>query len=244
MTGNRDTNSSAARTVFVLLLATLLVGMIAGCSFDVDDDARAVSDAPEDLLDTPTTETVPEPLEDEGFELALMFVDGNNQRVQVLRNHPRRPTVQDVLEGLAGAPTEAELADHPVNPISTLLFASMDPVDQGTDGGQLRVLVQGEELRQATAENPERVRGIYGQIVCSISLLDGNRAETVLLLDEEGPIPPVAEDATVLGGGGGPQDFRGCITAEAIAEAEAVAAAENEEGEEGEEGETTSTTGG
>ena len=231
---------------WLALLATVCLLVIGGCSFDTDDEARGVDDAPDDLLETPTTETVPEAAEDEGFALSLMFVDGNNERVLVVRQHPTRPTVQDVLEGLAGTPTEKELEEHPVNPISTLLFASMNPIEQGTDGGQLRVLIEGEELREASAENPERVRVIYGQIVCSVNALEGNRAETVLIFDEEGAIPPVGEGATVLSGGGGPQDFRDCITAEQIAEAEAEAAAENAEGEEGEEedGESTSTTGG
>ncbi len=236
---------SAQRTYrWTALLATICMLAIASCSFDTDEEARGVDDAPEDLLDTPTTETVPEAAEDEGFALRLMFVDGNNERVLVVRQHPTRPTVQDVLEGLAGTPTEKEVEEHPVNPISTLLFASMNPIDQGTDGGQLRVLIEGEELREASNENPERVRVIYGQIVCSVAALDDNRAETVLIFDAEGAIPPVGEGATVLSGGGGPQDFRDCVTAEQIAQAEANAAAENEQGEEGEEGESTSTTGG
>lgn len=219
--------------------AALLAGAVvlaSACTVSIDEQARPVDDAPVALLEPPTTETIPPAEEDEGFDLVLMFIDSAGQRVPVTRRPLRRPTEQDVLDGLAGGPTQAEVAENG-DPISTGLFPSLEPMVGEIDEGVLRVIVEGEELRQASIDTPERLQRIYGQIVCSIDRLEGNRVETVLLVDGDGTISPVTEDATVLNRGVGPTDFRDCQTAADIAAeaaAEAEAEAQDPEGEGGE----------
>ena len=82
-----------------------------------------------------------------------------------------------------------------------------------------------EELRGAAEATPERVRVIYGQIVCSIAALPNPPSTSVLIFDAEGRISPIAEGATVLTRAAGPADYRDCQTAADIAAEEADASA-------------------
>ena len=210
-------------------LSTAFAILVAGCTFGPDEQARPVDDAPVDLLQPTTTETIAtDVVEDEGFTMTLMFIDSQDRRVAVTRQVESRPSVQDVLDALANQPVDAESAAHPESPIRSALFGSLNPQDAGVEDGQLRVLVEGEELRQATVDIPGRVRLIYGQIVCSIAELETSGIDRVVIDDAEGTIQPPTEEVEVVTGGVGPDKFNDCITAEEIAAAEGAAAAEDE----------------
>ncbi|MDH3680614.1 MAG: hypothetical protein OEV40_11755 [Acidimicrobiia bacterium] len=214
------------------LVAAAVAG--AACSLGVDGAARPVTDAPDELYEVPTTEPVETEAVD--FEVPLTFIDENNNRVEINRAHPTQPTVQDVLDGLAGQPLQEELAEYQDNPISTRLFESLEPQDAGVEEGVLRVRVASEELRQASIDTPERVRLIYGQIVCSLARLPGIPVTTIVVIDDEGAIPTLQEgDPQIVSGGVGPANFGDCETAADIAAAEAAA--------EGDESTTSSSAG-
>lgn len=226
ITNRRNRSIRAAATAAVAVLVS------GACSVGTYEQARPVDDAPEELLAPATTESIPEqPAEEDDFTLTLMFIDSDERRVPVVRSQDQRPSEQDVLDGLAVQPSEEEQAEHPDNPISTRLFSSLNPVSQGVTGGELRVMTAGEELRTA---NPERVRTIYGQIVCSMAELEpANRVESVLLLDATGAIDAPTENASVLdpNQAARPEDYSDCATADemAVADAEATIEADAEE---------------
>lgn len=219
----------------VVLLACALAA--ASCSISVDDAARPVDDAPEDLVNpTTTTAATTEPDEDESFDLVLMYLNSNDRRVEVVRPRDTAPTVQDVLDGLVTQPTEAEQAAHP-DTITTPLLPSMAPTDGGVDGGVLRVSVEGAELRAIATQTPERLPLIYGQIVCSILALEDSPINLVEVFDEDGRINALPAGGAVapIEGPVGEDKYNDCATAAEIAAAEAEAddVVESDEAEDG-----------
>ena len=216
----------------VALLAVLAV-VAASCAIGTDTAARPVDDAPEDLLDPTTTTAAPEPDEDDAFELVLMFVNSSGRRVPVMRTQDTSPTVQDVLDGLAGQPTEEEQAQHPENPITSWLLPAMAPTAAEVTNGVLRVNVAGGELRAIAQETPDVLTLVYGQIVCSVVGLEQPDVALVEVFDTDGRINALPErEVAPIEGPVGPEQYSDCATAAQIAQAEADA-----------EEDTTTTTG-
>ncbi|MGI9612299.1 MAG: hypothetical protein ACR2QO_05275 [Acidimicrobiales bacterium] len=213
----------SVRSLVVLLVCVLVA---ASCSISVDDAARPVDDAPEDLVNpTTTTAATTEPDEDDSFELVLMYLNSNGRRVPISRPRDTAPAVQDVLDGLVTQPTEAEQAAHTENPITTQLLPSMAPTDGGMEGDVLRVNVAGPELRAIATETPESLPLIYGQIVCSILALEDTPIGLIEVFDEEGRINALPAGGAVapIEGPVGEDSYNDCATAAEIAAAEAEA---------------------
>jgi len=170
-------------------LALGLAICLAGCGISTDEDARAVPDLDQNLFDVATTSTTEEVVETPRYELQLYFVNDDNTLVEVVRPRETRASIQETLELLTAPPSEAELADNPgvQGIVDTRLPGGLEPqAGVVSELGVLPVHVS-NEIGLAVSENPDRVREIYSQIICTVVALEP-RILGVQISDDTGPI--------------------------------------------------------
>ncbi|MFV0258362.1 MAG: GerMN domain-containing protein [Acidimicrobiales bacterium] len=170
--------------------AALVVGLAmiaAGCGLPQDEEARAITDLPEELYSIPDSETSGEGDPNSRFEVGLFFFnDEDSTLVRIDRARDDPPTLQSALDELARPPSAEELSDLPN--LVTKLPANLAPQITDLADGVAQVSVSDEGgLRTFEAENPERVQQVFRQVVCTLVTLD-RQVEGVQIADSSGPI--------------------------------------------------------
>ncbi|MFV0523968.1 MAG: GerMN domain-containing protein [Acidimicrobiales bacterium] len=173
-----------ARLVAAALSLTVIV---AGCGLPEDEEARALTDLPEELYSVPDSDTADEGDPNSRFEVGLFFFnDENATLVRVDRARDEPPTLQSALDELARPPSAEELADYPN--LVTKLPANLAPQITDLTDGVAQVAVSDDGgLRNFEAENPDRLLQVFGQVVCTLVTLD-RQVEGVQIADSTGPI--------------------------------------------------------
>ncbi|MEL7156596.1 MAG: hypothetical protein AAFN30_08355 [Actinomycetota bacterium] len=213
---------------WALALAGLL--LLAACSVPTDERARAIDDAPAEVLEGTTT-TVEEISEDEvEFVVKLFFYNEQNQLLVVDRPSDEQPLLDDVLLSLV-ANTPEEQDQYPG--INTRLLATPPPLrvfELNTDEGVLTVLDEGNQYRGFETTNPERVQRVFSQVVCTMTEVRSD-ISAVRIIDGEGDIRVQStQDGAVIEGPVSREAVNECKTAEQLA-AEAAEEAEAADGE-------------